>query len=143
MNDAQHFILEHFDTIQDSPLHIYSYALPFSPPSCWLHKYYKAELSQGVRVVKGILAEWGPCSRTVFLNVVPRSLACWKDTVVVGLQSGDITILDAITGRNVAVLSGHTSSVMSLDFSLDGAFLVSGGEDSCVKLLDVQTGGVV
>ena len=105
MNDAQHFILEHFDTINNSPLHIYSYALPFSPPSSWLHKYYRAELSQGVRVVKGILAEWETCSRTVFFSDVPTSLAYWKDTVVVGLQSGDITILDAITGSNVAVLS--------------------------------------
>jgi len=143
MNDAQHFILEHFDTICDSPLHIYSYALPFSPPSSWLHKHYRADLLQGVRVVKGILAEWGTCSRTVFLNKVPSSLAYWKDIVVVGLISGDITILDTITGSNVAVLSGHTGWVGSLSISLDGAFLVSGGGDNNVKLWDVQTGGVV
>jgi len=143
MNDAQHFILEHFDTINNSPLHIYSYALPFSPPSSWLHKYYRAELSQGVRVVKGILAEWETCSRTVFFSDVPTSLAYWKDTVVVGLQSGDITILDAITGSQVAVLSEHTGFVGAVAFSLDGAFLVSGSHDTNVKLWDVQTGGVV
>jgi len=142
MNDAQHFILEHFDTIYNSPLHIYSYALPFSPPSSWLHKYYMAELPQGVRVVKGVLAEWGTCSRTVFLNKTPSSLAHWKDTIAIGLYSGNINILDAITGSRVAVLSEHTDCVRSLTFSLDGTFLVSGGDDK-VKLWDVQTGGVV
>ena len=85
MDDAQHFILEHFDTVHDSPSHIYSYALPFSPPSSWLHKFYRAELPQGVRVVKGILTEWGTCSRTVSFSGRPFSLAYWKDTIAVGV----------------------------------------------------------
>jgi len=143
MNDAQHFILEHFDTIHNSPSHIYSYALPFSPPSSWLQKYYQAELPQGVRVVKGVLAEWGTCSRTAFLNELPDSLAYWNGTIAVGLYSGSINILDAITGSQVAVLSGHTDCMSCLTFSLDGAFLVSGSHDKNVKLWDVQTGGVV
>jgi len=135
--------LEHFDTICNSPLHIYSYALPFSPPLSWLQKHHQAEIPQGFRVVKGVLAEWGTCSRTVFLNDTPMSLAYWKDTIAVGLYSGRIDILDAITGSKVAVLSGHTDGVNSLTFSLDGAFLVSGSDDKNVKLWDVQTGGVV
>jgi len=143
MNDAQRFILEHFDTIDDSPSNIYSHALPFSPPSSWLYKYYRAELSQGVRIVKGILPEWGICSRTVSFDEALCSLACWKDTIAVGLSSGDIAILDAITGSKVAVLSGHTQLVVSLTFSLDGTFFVSGSYDKNVKLWDVQTGGVV
>ena len=143
MNDAHHFILEHFDTIENTPSHIYSYALSFSPPSSWLHKHYRAELSQGVRIIKGILAKWGTCSRTVFLSAHPYSLAYWKDTIAVGLDISDIIILDAITGSQVAVLSGHTRWVTSVTFSLDGAFLVSGSDDKNVKLWDVQTGGVV
>ena len=143
MNDAQHFILEHFDTINNSPSHIYAYALPFSPPSSWIHKYYRAEPPPGVRVVKGYLGEWGSCSRTVFPNEYPSCLAYWKETIAVGLDSGDITMLDAITGSQVTIFSGHTDGVPSLTFSLDGAFLVSGSYDKNVKLWDVQTGGVV
>jgi len=108
-----------------------------------VHGYYKAELPQGARVVKGILDEWGTCSRTVFFDEVTLSLAYWKDTIAVGLESGDITILDATTGSKVAILSGHTDWVRAVAFSLDGAFLVSGSEDQNVKLWDVQTGGVV
>jgi len=94
-------------------------------------------------VVKGILAEWGRCSRTVFLNDNPFSLAYWADTIAVGLSSGDIAILDAITGSQAVVLSGHTELVASLAFSLDGTLLVSGSYDHTVKLWDIQTGGVV
>jgi len=56
-NDSQHFLLEHFDTIQNSPSHIYHSALPFSPSTSWLHKYYNAELLVMMRVVKGLPAK--------------------------------------------------------------------------------------
>ena len=94
-------------------------------------------------MVKGILADWGTCSRTVSLNSTPLSLAHWKDTIAVGLSHGDITILNMVTGSQMAVLFGHTDQVGALAFSLDGTFLVSGGYDRTVKLWDVQTGGVV
>ena len=129
--------------IHDCPLHIYHHALPFCPPSSWLCEYYSEVLLQQVKVVKGAQTGWGACSRTISLGSIPMSLAYQKGTFAVGLQSGKIAILDAITGSQVAVLPGHTGRVESLAFSLDGIFLVSGGGDNDVKLWDVQTGGVV
>jgi len=135
--------LEHFDIIRDSPLHLYWFALPFCPPSSWLCEYYSAELSQQVKVVKGAPVEWGACSRTISFKYSPRSLAYKKGAFAVGFDSGRIAVLDAVTGSQVAILTGHTLSVRSLTFSVDGIFLVSGGDDRTVKLWDVQTGGVV
>jgi len=135
--------MEHFDIIHNCPSNIYSHALPFSPPSSWLHKYYTAELSQEVRVVKGVPAEWGACSRTISCGDIPSSLAYQEGLLATGLLSGRIVTLNAITGSKAAILTGHTDSVRSLAFSLDGIFLVSGGDDNTVKLWDVQTGGVV
>ena len=94
-------------------------------------------------MVGGIPAEWGTCSRTVALNHIPLSLACWKDIIAVGLGSRNIIILDGITGTQSAVLPGHTGHVRSVVFSSDGTLLVSGSDDETVKLWDVQTGGVV
>ena len=94
-------------------------------------------------MVGGIPAEWGTCSRTVAVNHTPWSFACWKDIIAVGLDPGNIIILDGITGTQSAVLSGHTSWVISVVFSSDGTLLVSGSRDKTVKLWDVQTGGVV
>jgi len=83
------------------------------------------------------------CSRTVSLDTHPFALSYWKNTIAVGLLNGDIIILNAITGSQKAVFSGHTDHVKSLTFSSDGTALVSGSNDKTVKLWDVQTGGVV
>ena len=142
-NDSQRLLLEHFDAIRDSPSYIYHSALPFSPSSSWLQKYYSTDLSLTVKVVKGVPAEWGMCYRTTFLESYFGVLSYWNNTVAVGSGCGDIIILDAITGSQTAVLSEHTEEVDCLTFSSDGTSLVSGSCDCTVKLWDVQTGGVV
>ena len=129
--------------ICNSPSQIYHSALPFSPSSSWLCECYAKELSQEVKVVRGLLSKWGMCSRTVVLNDCPLDLVYWNNTIAVGSQSRDITILDGITGTQLAILSGHTGSVRSSAFSSDGTSLVSGSHDQTVKLWDVQTGGVI
>ena len=140
--DTQRFLLEHFDTIHDSPSQIYHSALPFSPSSSWFQRCYSTELSNEVKVVKGLPAEWGACSRTVSLKDEPLSLSYWNNNVAIGLD-GDIAILDAITGSQTATFSGHTAWVNCLTFSSDGTLLLSGSGDKTAKLWDRQTGGVV
>ena len=140
-NDSQHFLLEHFDTIHSSPSQIYYSALPLSPS--WLQNCYSAVLSPTVKVVKGLPAEWGVCSRTVVLDSFTRALSYHESKIAVGSKPGDIIILDIITGIQTAVLSGHRYEVNCVTFSPDGASLVSGSCDKTVKLWDVQTGGVV
>ena len=141
-NDTQRFLVEHFDIIKNSPSHIYHSALPLSPPSSWLQKCYNADIS-AVRVVKGLSAKWGACSHTVLLNDHILALSYYNNMVAVGSISGNIIILNAITGNQMAVFSAHTEGVNSLTFSLDGSSLVSGSDDCTIKLWDVQTGGVV
>ena len=141
-NDAKRLLLEHFDAIHSSPSQIYHVALPFTPSSSWLYKCYSAELSLGVRVVKGLSAEWGACSRTVSQNSPIRTLSYWNNTIAIG-SGRMIIIFDATTGSQTAALSGHVGSVRSVVYSLDGRSIVSGSDDTTVKLWDVQTGGVV
>ena len=140
--DSQ-LILEYFDMINVSPSHIYCSALKFPPSSSWLHQYYSVGLSQEVKVVRGLSTGWGTCFRTVQLDQSILALACWKDTIAVGLESNHIITLSAVTGSRIAVLSGHTDTVLSLAFSTDGISLVSGSSDKTIKLWDMQTGGVV
>ena len=142
-SDSQRFLLEHFDTIHNSPSQIYHSALPFSPPSTFLQKYYHSEISQEVRVVKGISSGWGACSRTASLGTHVYEISYFNNTVAVGSGHRDIIILDVITGSQTAILSGHTDGVPSVVFSSDGESLVSGSNDTTVKLWDMQTGGAV
>ena len=95
-----------------------------------------------VKVVKGLPAEWGMCSRTVLLDSYAPTLSYHNNTIACA-ESADIIILNAITGSQTAVLSGHTVEVLCLTFSSDGTLLASGGFDQTVKLWDLQTGGVV
>jgi len=143
VDDSQCFILDCWDTIYDSPSHIYHSALPLSPSSSWLQKCYNSELSQEVKLVTGLSATWGTCSRTVSFHESAIGLVCWGNIVVVSLGTGSIIILDAVTGTHVSILSGHTNWVRSLTFSSDGTFLVSGSSDTTIKLWHIQTGGVI
>jgi WD40 repeat protein len=142
-HDSQHFLLEFFDTIHNSPSQIYHSALSLSPSSSWVHKRYSVELLQAVKVIKGLPAGWATCSHTVTVNSEPLALGCWKDTIAVGLGSGDIITLDMVTGSQVALFSGHSRGVASVTFSSDGTSLVSGSYDKTIKLWDIQTGGVI
>jgi len=58
-------------------------------------------------------------------------------------DTGNIIVLNAITGSQVATLSRHTNWVKSLAFSSDGMSLASGCDDATVNLWDIQTGGVI
>ena len=93
--------------------------------------------------IKGLLAGWGKCSRTVLLDQYTRTLSYHNNTIAIGSRHGDIIILNAIMGSQIAIFSGYTAEVLSLMFSSDGALLVSGGCDRTAKLWDVQTGGVI
>ena len=95
-----------------------------------------------VKVVKGLPAEWGICSRTTLLGSFTRTLSYHDNSILVGSGYGDIIILDAITGTQTTLLSGHTDETNCVVFSPDGASLVSGSDDRTVKLWDIQTGGV-
>ena len=121
---------------------MYNFALTVCPPSSWLHKCYTVGLSPKVKMVVGPTG-WGTCIRTVLCPCFVHALAHWKNTIVAGSSDGNINILDAFTGSQIATLSGHTKGVRSLAFSSDGAFLVSGSDDRTTKLWDVQTGGVI
>ena len=142
-NDSQRFLLEHFDTIYNSPSQIYHSALPFSPPTAFFQKYYHSELSEELKVVKGLSSGWGTCSHTTSLDTNVHSISYFNNTVAVGSGCRDITILDVITGSQTAILSGHTDGVLSVVFSSDGRSLVSGSADMTIKLWDMQTGGAV
>ena len=54
-------------------------------------------------------------------------------------SSFGIWLYDAATSRELALLLGHTSGVLSVSFSPDGSTLASGSSDDTVKLWDVAT----
>jgi WD40 repeat protein len=56
------------------------------------------------------------------------------------IQKADIALLDARTGETLLNLEGHTAEALSLVFSPDGRYALSGSRDQTVRLWDVITG---
>ena len=128
--------------ICDSPSHLYHSALPLSPSSSWVRSCYKANVGEDVRVLTGLPDRWDACSRTINLQGKPSAFAYQGNTIAVGLKS-NVVLLDAITGVRMSALYGHTDTILSITFSLDGTLLVSRSKDETVKLWDIQTGGLI
>ena len=49
-----------------------------------------------------------------------------------------ISLWDLASGRRIKKMWGHTAAVHEMDFSADGAMLVSGGADATVRCWDVR-----
>ena len=90
----------------------------------------------------GLPSRWDACSRTISLQGRPSAIAYRGDIIAVGLGS-NVELLDAITGARTSALHGHTATITSLVFSLDGTLLISRSYDNAVKLWDIQTGGAI
>ncbi len=69
--------------------------------------------------------------------MIDLAVAPGGQRVAVGLLSGELVLLDLGAEAVEAVLQGHTKRVSSVEWSPDGAWLVSGSWDGTVRYWDV------
>ncbi|KAB5591856.1 Vegetative incompatibility protein HET-E-1 [Ceratobasidium theobromae] len=129
---------------QSTP-HIYISALPLCPKSSSVHKCYW-ERTRGLMDVKGtIIDQREGAALAVWQGAALISQAAFSpggDRVVTA-EGKSVWVRDSQTGAVVAgPFEGHTSSVLSVAFSLDGTRIVSGSNDRTILVWDSQTGSI-
>jgi WD40 repeat protein len=60
--------------------------------------------------------------------------------LAIGRADGLVVILEAVSGKTIRTLSGHSGPVSALTFSRDGRLLASGGPDNVLAVWEAATG---
>jgi hypothetical protein len=134
-----------FHPIQQSAQQIYHTALPLSPTSSHLQKYYLQSVTDDqlphVTTFIGAPSTWGLLLRTI--DVRPRELTCITTSGqrIIAACEDTVTIYDAVTGVLQQSLS-PSEAVRKIQASPDGSTLFF-AHSSSVTMWDVQTGGLI
>lgn len=63
-----------------------------------------------------------------------------RKQLAIGTFAGDLHLIDLDLGEVVGVFSEHTTVVSAVNFSEDGRYLLTGGEDCKVNIIELQSG---
>ncbi|KAG9046844.1 hypothetical protein FS837_003552 [Tulasnella sp. UAMH 9824] len=140
LHDAHRIVLQFAAGIRQSSGHIYTSALPFSPP-CVLKEQYSSTIPLNY-VLRGQPSAWDTC-----VCAIEDSAPAWSvaysadgDRIATGSSEGPVRVLSGSTGAELALLEGHTRGVRSVAFSSDGSRVASAAEDDIAKIWDITTG---
>ncbi|KAG9028235.1 hypothetical protein FS837_003941 [Tulasnella sp. UAMH 9824] len=125
LHDANRMVMEFGRGIRRSSGHIYTSALPFSPP-CRLKRHYRQALPSNY-VIRGLPNFWSPDSYTIELPAAVRSItySCDGSMIAVGTQDGGIFIFNGLTGADIITCKKAKEAIVSVTFTPDGTRVAS------------------
>ncbi len=139
------------DALSERPVQRYDMATgrqlaPGENPNC---SVFDLEAVAGVLLARGrracLFEPGNPVARTFFTYggqafVYRATLSPDRRLAALGLNNGQILLVDVAAGKLLATLDGHADAISSLVFSTDGATLVSGSRDRAARVWDTRTG---
>jgi WD40 repeat protein len=140
--DTVRVLQAYAEPIRSHALHTFHSAFVTMPHCSLLDTLAEANMSE-VRhtLFSPRAAHWGS-SGPVFQAgsaVMGVALAPNRPLVVAGTASGDLRVWSIVEFEEIAQLSEHKHSVMSLSISFDGSRIVSGSRDRTMRVWDGQT----
>uniref|UniRef100_A0AAX7TNT7 Neutral sphingomyelinase (N-SMase) activation associated factor n=1 Tax=Astatotilapia calliptera TaxID=8154 RepID=A0AAX7TNT7_ASTCA len=88
-------------------------------------------------------ASWDSTVKPACFSVNTVSLNPAGTLLVSGCKDGAVTIWDHSSQRTLQQIHCHSGTIHQTDFSPDSRHVLSVGADSCMKVIDVQTGMVI
>ena len=124
-----------------------SYLIASAESAIWIHGENEVPFTLNIQGQSGKSLDvvLSPSGNVLASGSTSGLVTLWRifDIIVVdeaNAVNGMARVSRTITGNLLHNLSGHTGWVNNLDFSTDGRFLVSGGEDGTVMLWSVEDG---
>ncbi|CAE6502655.1 unnamed protein product [Rhizoctonia solani] len=146
--DAYRFIASYLSspTLAYTP-HIYLSALPLTPPSSLVRKWYLPRLTGLVKVSGSLLERMEESALGTWKSEYPISSAAFSpdgNLIVLGTEVGKISVQDAYDGICLfEPFKAHKQTITSIAISSNGMEVVSGSHDKTLCIWNIQDGSLI
>ncbi|TGO35832.1 hypothetical protein BHYA_0144g00010 [Botrytis hyacinthi] len=145
VEDAAHFLSQHFLTINNWPLQIYHSAIAFSPEMSIIRERNLDKLPVWLRKLPQAEDSWGSSIKTLTGHsdsVIAIAFSPDSKQIASGSLRGIINLWDATTGNLQKTFIDPSDWVRVMVFSPGGKQIASGSDDKTIKLWDAITGNL-
>ena len=142
VRDASRFARVLARTIEEHPLLVYLFALPFTPTASPLYQIFH---DVGPFISGGFQYSWSPLLLVMEHADGVNSVSFSPDgtRIVSGSDDKTIRVWNFIAGAEISEMRGHEKFIWSVNFSPDGHQIVSGSYDRTARVWDPTTGAEV
>ncbi|KAF8966797.1 hypothetical protein BDZ97DRAFT_1917311 [Flammula alnicola] len=143
ISSSEKFILQFFDCVKESALHLYQSAIPQIPLESHMRNQ-SLGLSTDITVRQGLNTDFKANTRSIVtkLKAVTSLRFCSDGSKIGATGEGGVQIFDFTTGECLATMP-TPSNCISVEFSQDDSLLLTTYLDNVIRLWDVQTGGLI
>jgi WD40 repeat protein len=142
VDDLERFVLRFFDVIEESAMHIYHSALPWSPMLSLTRRQYERQMMSEVKLLNGIDTHWNSCIRAIPIDGSTTGNAVFspKGSAIAVPSGHGVKIFETATG--VATFQIE-ESVWSVALSPDDDMLVCGCGSGIIMVWNLQTSHLI
>ncbi|KAH8806173.1 WD40-repeat-containing domain protein [Xylogone sp. PMI_703] len=145
LEDMHRFILFSMNSIENTPLRLYSSALLFSPTGSLTRQLFTHEMPDWIVTRPAVDAGWGPSITILYgHNGIIDSVAFSHDaTRIISNSKNMIKLWDAKNGTCIQTFQGNEAQFVPNASSLDNTQIILGSYGKNIKIWDAKDGACI